>query len=67
MGRAYKEFKSYPIDYRRTSTRLVPREIKINLVAYLINSKHNHYININLNEEWANGGTGRRVGLKIQW
>ena len=40
---------------------------KINLVAYLINSKHNNYININLNEERANGGTGRRVGLKIQW
>ena len=47
MGRAYKEFKSYPIDYRRTSTRLVPREIKINLVAYLINSKHNIDVNIN--------------------
>jgi len=39
--------KSYPINYRRTCTRLVPREIKINLVAYLINSKHNNYININ--------------------
>ena len=51
----------------QTYTRLVPREIKINLVAYLIISKHNNYININLNEEWANGGTGRRVGLKIQW
>ena len=61
-------FKDYcPIDYGRTCTRLAPREIKINLVAYLINSKHNNYININLNEEWANGGTGRRVGLKIQW
>ena len=32
-------------------------EIKINLVAYFINSKHNNYVNINLNEEWANGGT----------
>ena len=61
-------FKDYcPIDYGRTSTKPVPREIKINLVAYLIISKHNNYININLNEEWANGGTGRRVGLKIQW
>ena len=47
--------------------QLAHGEIKINLVAYLINSKHNNYININLNEEWANGGTGRRVGLKIQW
>ncbi len=28
-------------------------EIKINLVAYLIISKHNIHININLNEEWA--------------
>ena len=41
-------FKDYcPIDYGRTCTRLAPREIKINLVAYLINSKHNNYININ--------------------
>ena len=50
----------------QTCTRLVPREIKINLVAYLIISKHNNYININQYEEWANGGTGRRVGLKSQ-
>ncbi len=30
------------------------------------NLKHNNK-NINLIEYWANGGTGRRVGLKIQW
>ena len=41
-------FKGYcPIDYRRTRDRLEPREIKINLVAYLMISKHNIHVNIN--------------------
>ena len=40
-------FDYYPIDCRRASTRPVPREIKINLVAYLIISKHNIHVNIN--------------------
>jgi len=41
-------FKDYcPIDYRRNRDRLEPREIKINLVAYLIISKHNIHVNIN--------------------
>ena len=41
-------FKDYcPIDYRRTRDRLEPREIKINLVAYLMISKHNIHVNIN--------------------
>ena len=39
--------KSYPIDYGTTWTRLGHREIKINLVAYLIISKHNIHVNIN--------------------
>ena len=46
-----------PIDYGRTSTKPVPRGKKIILVAYLIISKHNNYININLNKgkgEWRN-------------
>ena len=40
-------FDYYPINCRTTRTCLEHREIKINLVAYLINSKHNNYININ--------------------
>ena len=41
-------FKDYcPIDYRRNRDRLEPREIKINLVAYLMISKHNIHVNIN--------------------
>ena len=49
-------FDYCPINYGRTSTKPVPREIKINLVAYLIISKHNNYININLITlgEWRN-------------
>ena len=40
-------FDYYPINCRTTGTQLVPREIKINLVAYLIISKHNIHVNIN--------------------
>ena len=42
-------FVYYPINCRTTGTQLVPREIKINLVAYsyLIISKHNIHVNIN--------------------
>ena len=35
------------MDYRRNSDRLEPREIKINLIAYLIILKHSIHININ--------------------
>ena len=40
-------FDYYPINYGTTRARLEPREIKINIVAYLIISKHNIHININ--------------------
>jgi len=40
-------FDYYPINCRTTRTCLEHREIKINLVAYLIISKHNIHVNIN--------------------
>ena len=40
-------FVYYPINCRTTWTRLGHGEIKINLVAYLIISKHNIHVNIN--------------------
>ena len=40
-------FDYYPINCRTTGAILEHGEIKINLVAYLIISKHNIHVNIN--------------------
>ena len=40
-------FVYYPIDCRRTSTKLVPREIKLIFCCAFNNLKHNIHVNIN--------------------
>jgi len=40
-------FKSYPIDYGRTCTRPVPKEIKLIFCCVFNNLKHNIHVNIN--------------------
>ena len=37
-----------------------------NLHCYILNFRDNTFY-INIKGDRANGGTGRRVGLKIQW
>ena len=52
-----------------TRARPEHREIKINFSRVFCITQYNIGVNINELEGikgWANGGTGRRVGLKIQ-